>query len=553
MFERLRAATRAFLAPRRVWTREQIYQHLRASYDAAKTNVGNENHWSNADQLDPHSAADYGVRLKLRSRSRYEAMENNPYLKGVLLTLAADFVGSGPKLQITEPKSRISQDDRLFIEGEFRKWCHQTKIRQKVWRAKIAKIVDGEAFLFPFFNQRLRNNVKLDFFMVEADQVSSQNSLSNFNRSLGDNQVRRGGVSNTQRRKRFPTAPSVENPRHYNEIDGIRFDDNGLPLAYFLLDQHPGGTLHTFRIFYGNEGKWIHADNVIHWFRQDRGWLRGIPELAPSIPLCALLRRYTLAVVKTAETGASVSAVLESQGPPGTAAWTDGDGTVLNDSPFDAFPISHNMFVNLPWGYTMKQLETRQPTDIYDKFVNALLKEICRPLLVPFNMASGSSQDSNMASAIVDQHIYRGGVDSERIHCDEEVMDPIFLHWWNEASRIPGYLPESAKSSNSRRKVPIPNTSLLEEPPEHKWRWPRVGLDHTDPEKVANALQTMREQKFLTDQDIQEKYFNRTQEEWESQIKENDEFRKQLEPELPETDQGFKPPKRLSNGAATNN
>ena len=37
------------------------------------------------------------VRRMLRNRSRYE-VANNPYAKGVVLTLASDVLGTGPRL-----------------------------------------------------------------------------------------------------------------------------------------------------------------------------------------------------------------------------------------------------------------------------------------------------------------------------------------------------------------------------------------------------------------------------------------------------------------------
>ena len=75
--EALRAAQQEVRQARAAGRREML--NLRAKFDAAQTVTGNENHWQWADNLDPHAVASETVRRKLRSRSRYEIIENNPF------------------------------------------------------------------------------------------------------------------------------------------------------------------------------------------------------------------------------------------------------------------------------------------------------------------------------------------------------------------------------------------------------------------------------------------------------------------------------------------
>lgn len=467
-------------------------KRLKAKYDAAADGDAFLNHWANVDHLSPDAANSYTVRRKLRSRSRYEVIENNPYLKGTILTIVNDFVGSGPKLQVTD--KRLRKEARRFIERSYSRWCKLTRYRKKLWRLRMAKSIDGEGFKLAFNRPRLRHPVKLDFQVLEADRISSLGIFS-------------GGIST-----------AVDN----NEIDGVRFDNVGDPTHYHVLDEHPGGFLPSLK------GKWIRARFVSHWFRQDRGWLRGIPETTASLPLCALLRRYTLAVVKAAEVGADFAAVLESEGPPNANVWTDGSGTQTVDNPFDMFPIEQGMFTTLPWGYKLSQLRAEQPIQTYDSFVKSLLMEIARPLLAPFNLASGSSKDSNMASAVVDTHIYKEAQRLERIDAEEEVLNPDLELWWGEFVRSP-----EVRESPELRSALMENPSLLSEPPDHMYRWDRIGLDHTDPAKVANALKTSHDKGFLTDRDIQETYYNRDVDDWREDYEEQVEWRKGIEPAAP--------------------
>jgi len=56
--------------------RRQIRKEIKAKYDAAQTVTGNELHWIQSDNLDPHTVSSLAVRRKIRSRSRYEIIFN---------------------------------------------------------------------------------------------------------------------------------------------------------------------------------------------------------------------------------------------------------------------------------------------------------------------------------------------------------------------------------------------------------------------------------------------------------------------------------------------
>lgn len=468
---------------------------MRAKYDAAQTFGANENHWSNADNYDPHTVASLHVRQKLRSRSRYEVIENNPYLKGTILTICNDFVGTGPTLQITD--QRLTKNRRKIIEDKFQEWAKITNLSEKLWRMRMAKIVDGEAFAMFYNNKNRRYNypIQLDLYVIETDRISGQNTAQ-------------------------PTTSSG-----IAEIDGVRFDQYENPLAYFLLHQHPGGSaLANFALRMDDNGEWINAKQMLHWFRRDRGWLRGIPETAPSLPLCALLRRYTLATVRQREAISDFTVLLETQNPASPQGWT-ANGQLTQDDPFDLFPLEMGMIMNLPMGYTAKQMEGVPAGDAFDAFVGCLLREITRPLMATYNLASGSSKDSNMASAVVDTAIYKGSQEAERHFCEDPVLCPIFTQWWYEAKSQYGYLGDNFLAYDPQYR---------DQPPKHRWRWDQVGIEHTDPQKVAEALKIMHDKRFLTDADIQEGRFNRSVETWRMEIEQDEEFRGKLEPVNPE-------------------
>lgn len=255
--------------------------------------------------------------------------------------------------------------------------------------------------------------------------------------------------------------------------------------------------------------------------------------MTASLHLCALLRRYTLATVKAAEVAANFSAVLESEIPPTANMYGDAD---VDDDPFDTIPISQAMMVTLPWGYKMHQFDAKQPMAHYDMFVDSLLREIVRPLLVPFNYAAGSSNGANMSSQTIDIDLYSRQTNVDRLQCNEVVMDTIADLWWQEATLIPRYL-DAPLPADQTGKVPADNNPafLMENPslalymPDHKWGWDPPTLTHTDPEKVAQSYAILHERKIVLDRDIQEKLYNRSYEEWQEEVTAETEFRRENE------------------------
>lgn len=451
---------------------------IQARYDAARhDSAALGKVWQNADRLSPDNANRLAVRRWLRERSRYECIENNPYLIGTLRMICTDFVGSGPKLQITD--KRIPKEQQRKIEAEYIRWTKAIGYRETLQGMRMAKIVTGESFKMSFYNQKVRNKVKLAFRNLEADRISTEY-----------------------------LQPEIQDHGRIRTVDGIKFDRFENPASYYILKSHPGGYWYQ-----GNpmEGTWFNSVGMRHWYRKDREWHRGIPELTASLPLCALLRRYTIAVVLAAETAADFAAVLESEVPPSVDPMAQG----VNGTVFDQFPINKGMFTALPWGYKLSQIKSEQPVTHYDEFVNALIKEIIHPLLVPFNYHSGSSANSNMASASVDVDVYKRMQKGERYSCEDNVLDEDAWQWWQEGMLIDGYLGGGLGE-------------FTDEMPDHTWRWDQVAQDHSDPAKVANAIDTLSKSGHITDRDVQEIRFNRSLEDWQDEIRDQMEFRKEI-------------------------
>lgn len=409
----------------------RLAAHLKGSFDSADTNTNNRKHWLNSDNLSADAGMNPSVRRTLRSRARYE-VANNCYARGIVNTLANDCIGTGVHLQMLTDFEPFNQ----AIEREFRAWAKEIHLPQKSIIARKAMIESGEVFLILTNNPKLKGPVKLDISLVEADQVRSPFSL---------------GLQND-----------------VNIIDGITFDEFRNPISYNIPTGHPGAQNTAI----SEEENPIDADNVIHLFRADRpGQSRGIPEITAALPLFALLRRYTLAVVESAETAANLSWILKTS----NAALEPGDVyQAKQDEAFDVFELERGMGMMLPMGWDTQQMDPKQPTTTYPEFKDQLLGEIARCLGMPFNIAAGNSKDYNYASGRLDHQTYFKSIRTDQSYFSDVFFDRVLERWLAEAMRISQLLP-------------IPIGVARREMFHVKHDWLYDGHEHVDPIREAKA------------------------------------------------------------------
>lgn len=415
--------------PKTKMTRRTVPVTLHAKYDAAQTTRENIRHWIMADGLSADAAANSDVRKKLRERARYE-VANNSYAKGIVLTLANDCVGTGPRLQV------LTADDELNkkIETAFSTWTQMIGLAAKLRTMRMAKSTDGETFGILTGNNKLYGPVKLDLHLVEADRVTTP-----YPKLLDD-----------------------------NTVDGIELDSNGHPTRYNILRYHPGDLRAAITDF-----DVVDADAVIHWFRADRpGQHRGVPEITPALPLFAQLRRYTLAVLGAAETAADFAAVLFTDAPA--------NGEAAQVEPMDVVELEKRMATVLPDGWKLGQIKAEQPATAYGEFKRELLNEIARCLNLPYNIAACNSSGYNYASGRLDHQTYYKSIRVEQADMASVVLDQILAAWMYEAMlssefsvlRTLAYLPhqwffdgtehvDPAKEANAQKTRLESNTTTL--------------------------------------------------------------------------------------------
>jgi len=380
--------------PVRASSRRVRWPIVRARYDAAATTAENWRHWANADALSARAANSPDVRRTLRNRSRYE-VANNSYARGIVLTLANDVVGTGPRLQMLTGDA----EGNRRVEQEFARWALAVDLAARLRTMRQACACDGEAFGILTSNPGLDAEVKLDLSLVEADQVTT------------------------------PELYAAE-----KGVDGIEFDSHGNAVRYHVLREHPGELFGGLGMDYDR----LPAASMVHLFRADRpGQVRGIPEITPALPLFAQLRRYTLAVLGAAETAADFAGVLYTDAPP--------NGESDEIEPMDTIELEKRMLLTMPGGWKMGQVKAEQPSTTYGEFKREILNEIARCLNMPFNVAAGNSSGYNYASGRLDHQTYFKSIRVEQSHFEATVLDRVLAAWIGEAALIEGLLPQSLR------------------------------------------------------------------------------------------------------------
>jgi lambda family phage portal protein len=424
------------------------FARLLGRYDAAVTTPDNARHWMAADGLSANAANRPEIRRILRNRARYE-VANNSYARGIVLTLANDVIGTGPRLQMLTDSSEANRR----IEQEFMAWSKAVRLPEKLRTMRTARATDGEAFALLTNNPVLPTQIQLDLRLIEADQVTS---------------VELGSIFE-------------------NAVDGIEFDQFGNPKRYHILRGHPGEG--QFRFPHQHDS--VPASSVLHWYRMDRpGQARGIPDIMPALPLFAQLRRYTLAVLASAETAADFAGILYTDAPAG--------GEADAAEPFEPIELEKRALLTMPGGWRMEQMRSEQPSTSYGEFKHELLNEIARCLNMPYNVASANSSGYNYASGRLDHQTYYKAIRVEQSHLECAVLDRLLAAWFDEAALLPDFLPAGLG--------PIASWP-------HQWFWD--GHEHVDPAKEANAQATRLASHTTT---LADEYARRGQD-WETQLR----------------------------------
>ncbi len=403
----------------------------RSFFDAASTTRHNQKHWQFASDQDFDSLVRMD-RATLCQRAVYE-VANNGYAKGISNTLANDIVGTGPRLQLDSGNPEFDNE----CENRFMAWAKDCDFYRSLNLVEILRMAmatelvqRGESIIvFANDEQAGRNQIKLRIAIISAERLSNPYTIADS--------------------EKFH--------------DGIMFDAVGRPDKYCILKSHPGSQWMSSSFDYDV----YPASRVIHFFVVDHpGQTRGIPWITPSLPICANMRRFTLATVNAAETAANISGTIHTS----DATIDESEDVESND----VIDIERNALLTLPAGYQASQFKPEQPVATYEMFKAELINELARPLNMPYNVAAANSKNYNYASGRLDHQEYDKNIRTIQRLGEAKILNRIFATWLQEAYFLPDFFDNKPAFDDVANAI----SSV-------QWFWtPRK---HVDPVKEADA------------------------------------------------------------------
>lgn len=375
----------------------------------------------------------------LRERSR-DLERNAPLATGAISTCVTNVVGTGLKLQSRTDRAALNLPDEAAdaweanTERRFRMWaesreCDAARTLPFAQRQELVfrqVLINGEAFeLMPRF-ARAGSPYLLKLKMVEADRIVNENNRANTDRL----------------------------------IEGVEKDAQGAPVAYHILNQHPGAPYYTRDAYTWTKvpafGLQTGLPNVLHLFRPLRpGQTRGVPYLAPVIETLKQLDRYTEAEIAAAVIASFFTVFVKTE----TGALDfdlSGLGKETGAKAGDAdLKLASGAVIDLGKGEDIVVANPSRPNPVFEGFVTAIMEQIGTALEIPYEIIVrhfSSSYSASRAALLEAWRFFRG----RRAWLAANYCQPIYEIWlFGEiaAGRIaaPGYFadPLTQKAYNA--------------------------------------------------------------------------------------------------------
>lgn len=351
-------------------------------YDAVDGDRTYRDLWRGADTLTPDQTNNPLCRAILRSRARYEYL-NNPWLFGLVNQVADDVVGTGARLQI-EKGSVVNTAE---IEKAFAKWAADVKLTKILKKVKKSVSHSGEAFIMLTTRNANKNKVKLFPLAFSCDRVTSP----------------------------------INDTTDTNNIDGVYIDNFGVPVFYTVARQNPNASA-------VQDWDKIDANYMIHFFNENfEEQHRGVPEYSSCLNNIEQLRRYTKSTIDKMENASNISGVLKPKDSL--------EAQIEEIKPvetFKRFTLPSRSFVTLPLGYDLQQYELSNPSDSQQQFALNVKIDCARCLLATRNVVTGDSSNYNYASGRLDFQSYYRAINDIRSRMEDEILNKIFDLWFAE-------------------------------------------------------------------------------------------------------------------------
>lgn len=392
--------------------RDRVKLEILASYDGASKDRRSLSSWTTFGyDADTDILTDLPA---LRERSR-DLVRNNPIASGVTKTKLTWVVGSGIRLQSRIDRAALNMSDDQADEWEAkceREWrlfwstkdvdlsrtLNGPSITRQVYQQKNE---NGDIFIL--FPRRTRRNVPYDLCLqlIEADRVENKNQSMDTLTLAG----------------------------------GIRKDEDGCPIEYHILKNHPGNIYGAAKewIIYPAFGSRTGLRNVIHYYAPTRpGQSRGVPDLSAVIEPLKQLGRYTDAEIMAAVISGYFTVFIETESGEGNFDYTNiGDETGRTTSDKD-YKLGNGAIIELAKGEKIHDSNPGRPNATFDSFVLAVLRQIGVALEVPFELLVKHFTASFSAARAAVNEMWKF-VMSERQHLADNFLRLVFEVWMWEA------------------------------------------------------------------------------------------------------------------------
>ncbi len=390
------------------------------SYQGASVTRRETNTWNPAaTDADSASVPDLA---RLRARSR-DAVRNQPLAGGAISTTVTNVVGSGLSLQ-----AAIDYDYLGMTPEQADEWQVHTMREFALWAD----------------SRHCSLNRGLNFYGLQ--ELAFRSTLEN-----GDvfANLPQKGVPGLPYRTRVQLieADRICNPNFGfdspNLVAGVQKDDDGAPVAYHCLRQHPGNWLYVT----GKSWTWDQLSawnnqtglpNVVHLYRHLRtDQSRGIPMLAPVVEPLKMLGRYQEHVLMAAAVAALFSVFVKSQGGVGLGNMSGpfSSPVVSSSTPqaiVNDIQLGSGNIIDLQPGEEVAFADPKVPNSNFDPFFLAIVRQIGVGLEIPFEILIKHYTSSYSAARAAMLDAWKFFL-SRRTWLADGFCQPIYEVWLAEA------------------------------------------------------------------------------------------------------------------------
>lgn len=381
----------------------------------------------------------------LRQRSR-DAFMGVPVATSALKTLRTNVVAGGlmPAPQIDGEYLGLTADQTEELQEkiirEFALWADTPdcdmdglgnfyKLQQLAY---MGYLMNGDAFAALPVSERKGQPYNLRVRVIEADRVCSPDGYDRL------------------------TPCEVYGHKVHSIVQGVETNEEGLVVAYWVCNRHP---LSDSSMVPANL-KWTRVEargtlsgrrNIVHVITRERaGQLRGVPILAPVLEALKQLGRYTDAEINAAVISAMFTVFVQPQSATDERPFGEmlPDNELIDADDPSTVELGSGAIVGLNPGETVAFADPKHPNAGYDKFTDAMIKQIGSALEIPPEVMMKMFSTSYSAARGALNEFWRS-CDVQRDDFVDSFCQPIYEEWLAEAvarGRItaPGFFQDPA-------------------------------------------------------------------------------------------------------------